>query len=132
MLALISVPPSPPMHQYINTILYGKKNGVLLCISFGQVREKKLKSIHDVAPCQCFFFYIPFPPHENSFVSQQLNWTLEVIYVGCAKRKGFVRFQGGHERLRVRNSLAETWGITSPSLNLHAYDQTQPHFAFAA
>lgn len=120
MLALILGPHPPPC---INTILYGKKISVLLFISFGQEREKKLKSIHDVAPCQHFFFYIPFPCYENSFVPQQLNW-MKVIYGGCAKRKGVVRFQGRHERLRVRNSLAETWGITSLSLNLHAYDQT--------
>lgn len=78
-----------------------------------------------------FFFYMAFPPHENSSLPRQLNWT-KVIYVGCAERKGFVRFQRRYGTQRVRNSLAETWGITILSLNLHAYDQTWPHFAFAA
>lgn len=78
-----------------------------------------------------FFFYIAFSPHENSSLPRLLNWT-KGIYVGCVERKGFVRFQGRHGTLRVGNSLAETWGITILSLNLHAYDQTWPHFAFAA
>lgn len=77
------------------------------------------------------FFYIAFPPHENSSLPRQLNWT-KVIYEGCAERKGFVSFQGRHGTLRVRNSLAETWGITIVWFNLHAYDQTWAHFAFAA
>lgn len=78
-----------------------------------------------------FSFCVAFPPHENSSLSRQLNWT-RVIYVGCAERKGFVRFQGGCGTLRVRNSLAETRGIAILSLNLPAYDQTWPRFAFAA
>lgn len=77
------------------------------------------------------FFYIAFLPHENSSLPRQLNWT-KVIYEGCAERKGFVSFHGRWGALRVRNSLAETWGITILSFNLHAYDQTWPHFAFAA
>lgn len=123
MLVLLSLP------QTSIQIFMGK-NEVLSCISFGQV-GKQIAAHSWCCTMPAFFFHIAFPPHENSSLPRQLNWT-KVIYVGCAERKGFVRFQGGHGTLRVRNSLAETWGITVLSLNLHAYDQTWPHFAFAA
>lgn len=40
----------------INTIIYGKKNWSVVMHFLGQVREKKLHPIHDVAPCQHFSF----------------------------------------------------------------------------
>lgn len=94
-------------------------------------QKKEIATYSRCCTMPAFFFYIAFPLQENSSLPRRLNGT-KMIYVGCAERKGFVRFQGRCRTLRVRNSLAETWGITILSLNLHAYDQTWPHFAFAA
>ena len=101
------------------------------CYAFPWTSQRKIAPHSWCCTMPAFFFYIAFSPHENSSLPRLLNWT-KGIYVGFVERKGFIRFQGRHGTLRVGNSLAETWGITILSLNLHAYDQTWPHFAFAA
>lgn len=115
----------------INTILYSKKLECYHAFFFWTNQRKESPACSSCCTTLAFLSSIAFPPHENSSLPRQLNWT-EVIYVVCAKRKGFVRFQGRHGNTGGEKQLGWDMGITILSLNLHAYDQTWPHFAFAA
>lgn len=90
--------------------------------SFGKNQRKETPACSSCCTTLVFLSSTAFPPHENSSLPRQLNWT-EVIYVVCAKRKGFARFQGRQGNTGGEKQLGWDMGTTILSLNLHAYDQ---------
>lgn len=77
----------------INTSLCCKKSEGYHEFFLWTNQRKETPACSSCCTTLAFLSSIASPPHENGSLPRQLNWT-EVIYVVCAKRKGFVRFQG--------------------------------------
>lgn len=77
----------------INTSLCCKKSECYHEFFLWTNQRKETPACSSCCTTLAFLSSIASPPHENGSLPRQLNWT-EVIYVVCAKRKGFVRFQG--------------------------------------
>lgn len=95
----------------INTILCSKKPGCYQEFFLQVYHRKETPACSSCCTTLAFLSSMAFPPQENSALPRQLNWT-QVIYVVCAKRKGFVAlldFREDMETPGVRNSSAETW-----------------------